>query len=48
LGLANSLMAINEKRAACDTLSKLRAEFPQPRAGIGDAAASLRQRAGCG
>ena len=31
LGLANSLIAINEKKAACDTLVKLRAEYPAPR-----------------
>jgi TolA-binding protein len=48
LGLANSLMGINEKRAACDTLAKLHAEFPQPRAGITESATALRQRAGCG
>ncbi|MBV8092064.1 MAG: tetratricopeptide repeat protein [Acetobacteraceae bacterium] len=28
LGLANSLGSLNEKRAACDTLIKLQAEFP--------------------
>ena len=30
LGLANALIAINEKKAACDTLAKLRAEYPSP------------------
>lgn len=47
LGLANSLAAINEKKAACDTLVKLRAEFPAPRADVREAAAAAGQRAGC-
>jgi TolA-binding protein len=47
LGLANALMAINEKRAACDTLNKLRVEFPQPRLDIKEATAAMRQRGGC-
>jgi TolA-binding protein len=47
LGLANSLTAINEKKAACDTLGKLRAEYPSPRPDIREAAASAGQRAGC-
>jgi TolA-binding protein len=47
LGLANSLTAINEKRAACATLDKLRAEFPNPRADLREPIAAARQRAGC-
>jgi TolA-binding protein len=47
LGLANSLIAINEKKAACDTLGKLRAEYPTPRPDIHEAAAAAAQRAGC-
>ncbi len=47
LGLATALSAINEKKAACDTLGKLRSEFPQPRGDVRDAAATLHQRAGC-
>ena len=47
LGLAGSLAALNEKRPACDTLNTLRAEFPSPRPEVRDAAAALRQRAGC-
>jgi TolA-binding protein len=47
LGLANSLIAINEKKAACDTLSKLRAEYPSPRADIREATGGSAQRAGC-
>ena len=47
LGLANSLAAINEKKAACDTLNRLRTEFPQPRNDLRDAIAASGQRAGC-
>jgi TolA-binding protein len=47
LGLANSLTAINEKKAACDTLARLRSEFPQPRADLRDNIAAAHQKAGC-
>jgi TolA-binding protein len=47
LGLADALNAINEKRAACATLDKLRAEFPTIRADLRANVASARQRAGC-
>ncbi len=47
VGLANALTAINEKRAACDTLAKLHAEFPQQRPEVRESAASVQQRAGC-
>jgi TolA-binding protein len=47
LGLANSLSAINEKKAACDTLSRLHADFPQPRPDIGAGATVAAQKAGC-
>jgi TolA-binding protein len=47
LGLANALTAINEKRAACDTLTKLRAEYPSVRPDIRDAATASAQRSGC-
>ncbi len=47
LGLADALVAINEKRAACDTLTKLRSEFPAPRADVRDRAAQAGRRAGC-
>jgi TolA-binding protein len=46
-GLANALTAIGEKRAACDTLAKLHAEFPQIRPELRDNIAVIRQRAGC-
>jgi TolA-binding protein len=47
LGLANSLIAINEKKAACDTLAKLHGEYPSPRPDIRDALAASSQRAAC-
>jgi TolA-binding protein len=47
LGLANSLTAINEKKAACGTLDKLHAEFPQPRPDLRDGIAVAGQHAGC-
>ena len=47
LGLANSLNPINEKKASCDSLAKLRAEFPQMRSDIREAASALSQKASC-
>jgi TolA-binding protein len=47
VGLASSLAAINEKKASCDTLSRLHAEFPQPRPDIRDSEQVIAQRAGC-
>ncbi len=47
LGLANALNALNEKRAACATLDKLKAEFPNPRADLREPIKAARQRAGC-
>jgi TolA-binding protein len=47
LGLANSLVALGEKPAACATLDKLRTEFSSPRGDIHASAAAVRQRAGC-
>src|ERR1700722_11323802 len=47
VGLASSLAAINEKKAACDTLSRLRTEFPQPRPDIKDSAAATAEKAAC-
>ncbi len=47
LGLASALAALNEKKAACDTLNRLRVEFPQPRNDVRDGAAQLAQRTGC-
>jgi len=47
LGLANSLNAIGEKRAACATLDKMKAEFPTTRADLKDQVGSARKNAGC-
>jgi TolA-binding protein len=47
LGLANALTGIGEKRAACATLDKLKAEFPTPRADLKDPILSARTKAAC-
>lgn len=47
VGLASSLASINEKRAACETLVKLHAEFPQSSSELRSQIAFVRQRAGC-
>ena len=47
LGLANALGALNERKAACDTLQRLQTEFPQLRTDLREEAAASRQRAGC-
>ena len=47
LGLASSLSAINEKKAACDTLTRLRADFPHPAPDIAAGAAATAQKTGC-
>jgi TolA-binding protein len=47
LGLANALAMIGEKRASCDTLVKMRGEFPTLREDQRDAVAAVRLRAGC-
>lgn len=48
VGLASSLTSIGEKRAACETLTKLNAEFPRLRTDLRDVALATRTRAGCG
>src|SRR6185437_8453727 len=48
LGLANSFIALKQKDAACQTLGKLKAEFPQPRADLRDGIAGARQKGACG
>ena len=47
LGVANAMLALNERGAACASLDKFRTEFTQPRPEIRDGAAQLRTRAGC-
>ena len=48
LGVANSLMALNDKTDACQALAKLGAEFPQATGVVRQNAAAARKRAGCG
>ncbi len=47
LGVANALLALNDQRAACASLDKMRAEFPSVRPDLREAAAALRGRGGC-
>jgi TolA-binding protein len=47
LGLANSLTSLGDKRAACASLDKLRAEFPSTRQDLRDPISAARARAGC-
>ena len=47
LGLADALININAKPAACGTLNKLGKEFPTMRTELRQRATALRQRAGC-
>jgi TolA-binding protein len=47
LGLAESLSAINEKKAACDTLTRLRTDFPQARPDIAAGARAAERKTGC-
>ncbi len=47
LGVANALLALNERSGACASLDKLRAEFSTLRTDVRQGAAALRTRAGC-
>jgi TolA-binding protein len=47
LGLASALTSINEKKAACDVLSRMPLEFPHIRPDITAGMAAASQRAGC-
>lgn len=47
LGVANALIGVGDKTSACEALTKLRSEFPQPRQDIRDGEQAGRQRAGC-
>jgi TolA-binding protein len=47
LGLASSLTAINEKKAACDVLGRMPSEFSHLRSDISAGMAATAQRAGC-
>jgi TolA-binding protein len=47
LGLANSLTAIHQEAAACDTLSSLNSQFPTPPAGMKSKIDAASKRAHC-
>jgi TolA-binding protein len=47
LGLAVSLTAINEKKAACDVLNRMPSEFPRLRPEVSAGMATTAQKAGC-
>lgn len=47
LGVANALIGVGDKTSACEALTKLRSEFPQPRQDIRDGEQAGRARAGC-
>jgi TolA-binding protein len=47
LGLANSLTAIHQESAACDTLASLNSQFPTPPKGLGPAIDAASKRAHC-
>ncbi len=47
LGVANSLLALGDKRSACQALDKLRAEFPSPRSDVREGVAAARRNGGC-
>jgi TolA-binding protein len=48
LGLANSLAAIHQDAAACDTLASLASQFPTPPKGMGGEIAAASKRSHCG
>jgi TolA-binding protein len=43
-----TLLALGDKKAACQALSKLHAEFPEPAKRVSNAADIYAQRGGCG
>jgi TolA-binding protein len=47
LGLANSLVALGDNRAACDALAKLSHEFPRTRDDLREPISATRGHAGC-
>jgi TolA-binding protein len=47
LGLANALADINQKEAACDTLSSLNSQFPKPPDGLGSRITVVSHKAHC-
>jgi TolA-binding protein len=47
IGLASALTAIKEDKAACDTIGRLRSDFPQVRPDLRPAVTAAAQKAGC-
>ncbi len=47
LGLSVALLNLDEKKAACEELDRLHAEFPAPRADLRDLITAVHQRAKC-
>jgi TolA-binding protein len=47
LGVANSLIALNDSHDACEALAKLSVEFPHPSEGVRAGVAGARKRAAC-
>ena len=47
LGVATSLLALGDKRSACQALDKLRSEFPSPRADVREGVAAARRNGSC-
>ena len=47
IGLANSLAGLGDRPSACIALDRLRAEFPQPRPDVREAATAARSRNAC-
>jgi TolA-binding protein len=47
LGLANSLIAVHQAAAACDTLASLNSQFPSPPKGMGPEIQAAGRRAHC-
>lgn len=48
LGVTATLLALGDKKAACQALSKLHTEFPDPAKRVSNAADIYAQRGGCG
>ncbi len=47
LGVANSLLALGDRKSACQALDKLRSEFPSPRSDVREGVAAARRSGGC-
>jgi TolA-binding protein len=47
IGVANSLVGLNDTADACQAVAKFNAEFPRPEPGLRAQASSVRKRAGC-